>query len=618
MFTNEEKNKILKLILINGIQYNGQASSSAVLKVIGREYAELRPRIKDLTPDINHLVDEWNQKSLDEFKMKLKELDPDALTNIEKEKDEKLKGQESKKEKKAIEYTLSPLPNAKENEVVLRLAPYPSGSIHYGNARMIILNSYYAQRYKGKLFLVYDDTIGSADKTIDPESYDLILKALNFLGITLDGIYYKSDRLEIYYEYAEKLIKMDKMYICTCPGDEWRGKNKIPGIACIHRSNSIDTNLEQWQKMLNGSFAMGEAVARLKTGMDQKDPALRDQIALRISDHIHPRVGNKYRIWPLLDYSWGLDDHLLGMTHIIRGIDLQKEGFIEQIIWDWFGWKHPEIILFGRVKAEGFSFSKSRDAKLVRSHTYGGWDDPRTWSVQSLQRRGYSVKAIWNSILALGTGPNTVRISPANLYHENRVLVDDITPRLFAIENPISVYIEDVSPQKLSFSDVSNMNLPVPGVRITTSQKISKNILNHPTNVNLGKHEIKIGKIVKNKLELLIEKSDIQLLKKEKYARLLHLFNIEFVSEDSNGIHVKYAPNQDQNFIKERNAPFIQWLPKTSNLYVDLTLENGSKTKIYVEEHLKDFKKGQLVQLIRKEFVSVDDEKDHSLIFAHL
>ena len=98
----------------------------------------------------------------------------------------------------------------------------------------------------------------------------------------------------------------------------------------------------------------------------------------------------------------------------------------------------------------------------------------------------------------------------------------------------------------------------------------------------------------------------------------MHVFYIEFVREDSNGIHVKYAPNQDQNFIKERNAPFIQWLPKTSNLYVDLTLENGSKTKIYVEEHLKDFKKGQLVQLIRKEFVSVDDEKDHSLIFAHL
>ena len=106
MFTHEEKNKILKIILINGIQYNGKASSNAVLKVIGREYSELRPRIKDLTPDINNLVEEWNQKPLDEFKVKLKELDPDALTNIEKEKDEKLKDQEAKKGKKTIEYTL--------------------------------------------------------------------------------------------------------------------------------------------------------------------------------------------------------------------------------------------------------------------------------------------------------------------------------------------------------------------------------------------------------------------------------------------------------------------------------------------------------------------------------
>ncbi len=64
--------------------------------------------------------------------------------------------------------------------------------------------------------------------------------------------------------------------------------------------------------MLNGIYHEGEAVVRLKTGMDQKDPAIRDQIIMRISEAEHPKVGDKYTVWPMLEFSWAIDDYLIG------------------------------------------------------------------------------------------------------------------------------------------------------------------------------------------------------------------------------------------------------------------------------------------------------------------
>src|SRR3989304_1192456 len=65
-----------------------------------------------------------------------------------------------------------PLPGAEEGRVVVRLAPYPSGPLHIGNARAFILNDEYAKRYAGRLILAFDDTIGSEKKPTLPEAYD--------------------------------------------------------------------------------------------------------------------------------------------------------------------------------------------------------------------------------------------------------------------------------------------------------------------------------------------------------------------------------------------------------------------------------------------------------------
>src|SRR6266581_2686705 len=72
-------------------------------------------------------------------------------------------------------------------------------------------------------------------------------------------------------------------------------------------------NLADWAKMLNGGFGEGEAVLRIKTDLTHPNPAVRDWPALRIIDPVkypHPRVGSKYRVWPLFNFGSAIDDHL--------------------------------------------------------------------------------------------------------------------------------------------------------------------------------------------------------------------------------------------------------------------------------------------------------------------
>ena len=180
----------------------------------------------------------------------------------------------------------------------MRLAPYPSGALHIGNARMVILNSEYAKRYGGDLILFFDDTIGSPKsmrnspkaKYVLPEAYKLIEDGLKWLNVDYSKVHYKSDRLDIYYQYCKTLIEDNIAYVCFCDASDFRDKYKKQKKDCPHRNQSIPLNLKEWDKIRTGKYHEMEAVVRLKTGMDQKDPALRDQIIMRISEAEHPRV----------------------------------------------------------------------------------------------------------------------------------------------------------------------------------------------------------------------------------------------------------------------------------------------------------------------------------------
>src|SRR5438552_3713251 len=153
-----------------------------------------------------------------------------------------------------------------------------------------------------------------------------------------------SDRVPIYYEYAEKALRQGFAFVCTCEPDQFK-RIIESGRACPHRSKSPTENLELWHNMLSGGLKEGEAVVRVKTETTHPNPAVRDWPAFRIIDpekYPHPRVGSKYRVWPLYNFSAAVDDHLMGVTHIIRGKEHLTNAVRQTFLYKHMGWSYPE------------------------------------------------------------------------------------------------------------------------------------------------------------------------------------------------------------------------------------------------------------------------------------
>ncbi len=352
---------IERYALANAFSHSGKAQAGSIIGKLIAEDPKYREQMKELAPKIAKIVSEVNKMKIEEQEKKLLKVFPEFF---------------EKKESKHEEKTLKELPNAEQGKVVLRLAPFPSGPLHIGNAKTYLLNALYAEKYEGKLLLIIDDTIGSEEKQILKEAYDLIPEGLKWLGVNWDGpIIYKSDRLETYYKYAAELIKKGDAYVCECSAETLR-KNRAEGKECIHRKQSVKGNLEKWEAMHKGKYKEGQVSLRLKTSMTNPNPAFRDRVLFRISDRAHPRVGKKYRVWPMLEFSWAIDDHLLGVTHVIRGKDLVMETEMCKFIWDILKWPYPTITHTGLVRLEGIKLSKSKAQKEVLSGAYAGWDDP--------------------------------------------------------------------------------------------------------------------------------------------------------------------------------------------------------------------------------------------------
>lgn len=585
--------------LKNAVKY-GEARDKVIIGKIMKD-PEHRKNFSLIKPKIDEILKEVNSWDKETQQQKLLELEPNAL--------EQKKHVEEKK-------VLPELPNViSSKQVVMRLAPYPSGALHIGNARMLVLNDEYVKRYKGKLILVYDDTIGATKDAIEtnpdakyilPEAYDLIREGLEWLGINYDkkNVVYKSDRLPIYQNYAHDLIQKGEAYVCDCDAATFREKYKKVGKPCPCKALSIDSHLERWNHMLDGSYAEQTAVVRLNTGMDQKDPALRDHIIMRISDAVHPRVGTKYRVWPILDFSWGIDDHDLGITHIIRGADLQKEGFIEQLIWDIMGWEHSNILLYGRVKfSKEFKLSKTLARQKIQIGEYDGWNDPRTWSLQSLQARGIQPDALRQSLLDLGMSLSGINFSEKWIYAKNTKIIDPNANRYWFVENPIKLDI---------------MELP-------KKTYISTPLLN-PNNDELGTRKVELqskekqASVYISRLDTIIQYSrNGNEVRYPKIAvgsefRLKDLFTVRVQAVHPKKFGAQYRTEEVDPSIRK-----IQWVPYDSHVKVHVLKPDGQMTIGCAENAISSLPIGTILQFERYGYVKVQkfEKNEMYCYFTH-
>jgi len=544
---------IYKHALLNAVEHDGKADAQAVLGKVIAEDPSSKGRIKEIIPEIKKIVADVNSLSLDEQKNTLNKL---GIKN---------------EGKRIIQAGLPELPNAIKGKVVMRLAPYPSGPLHIGNARMVILNDEYVKRHKGKLLLVFDDTIGSEEKFVIPEAYKMIVDGLKWLGVKYHKVFYKSDRLKLFYEVAEQLINKDAAYVCECDAQTLR-ENRAKGVACKHREQVPKVNLKKWKLMLKGKYKGGKATVRLKTDMQHPNPAFRDRVLLRIAERKHPRVGKRYKVWPMLEFSWAVDDHLFGVTHILRGKDLVIEDMVEEFIWNIMGWNKPEILHYGLLNFEGIKLSKTGARKLIEKKVYKGWDDPRVWSLQSLEKRGVQPEAIRNFVVGMGLSLADVSVPVEILHAENRKLIDERSDRYFCVINPVVISVKKAKVK--STKALLHPDFPKRGTR-----KI-------PVNVN----------------KIYVERNDFENFHDNEVG-LMNLFsvrlkkNAEMTSKD-----VKYEIQK------------IHWVSEP-NIKTRIVMTDGKELCALAEPFIKKLKKGNIVQFPRIGFARLD--KRMTFYFAH-
>ena len=451
-FDPEDIQTVRKYALQNAIEYDGKGKAGSVLGRVLAERSDLRPHAKRLMNLIDFEVEQANslanKEGLEVVRTELEGIDPEAL---KRERHKKKEG-------------LRELPGD-TSKVVLRFAPNPNGPLSIGHSRGVAINSSYAVKYDGKIVLRFDDT----DTRVKPpltEAYKWIEEDFEWLsGRAADVVIKASERMPIYLKQAKKMIAEGHGYVCRCGAEDFRGFREAK-TDCPCRRREISESLEEWDSMNSGEIMEGGAVVRVKTSMNLPNPALRDWPALRIQHSPHPIVGDKYKVWPLLDFQSAVEDHEQGVTHIIRGKDLMDSTRKQTLLYEHFGWTYPETLYWGRVKVHEFGgFSTSGMSSAIKTGKYDGWDDARLPTLRALRRRGFepqSLISLWNEI---GLTQKDISISMQTLEAFNSKKIDSHCERRFFVSDPIRIEIQsEDSPSEAKIA--RHPDGAIPGMRI--------------------------------------------------------------------------------------------------------------------------------------------------------
>lgn len=560
--TTDLENLLFVYALQNAVKHDSAPKSGAIIGTLLGKHPEFRSRARELGPIAGKAVTRVAALSTSERRRVLEETAPELLIELT----------QTREQPRSL-----PALEGAEDGVVMRFAPNPSGPLHLGHARASILNDYYVKRYGGRYVLRIEDT---DPRRVDPQAYEFVREDVEWLGLGITDIVYQSDRLEIYYDWCRKLIELGGAYVCVCDA-EWFRKIKLLKQACPCREQTVEENLDLWQRMLDGEYHEGYATVRVKTDLAHPDPAMRDYSAMRIvSTPPHPRALDA-RVFPLMNFSVAVDDHLLGITHVIRGKDHIANTGRQRYIFDYFRWKPPIYYHYGRMGISGVVLSTSSMREGIRNGTYTGWDDVHLGTLRAIARRGIQPEAVRNAIIDIGMGETDITFSWENLYAQNKEIVDPKANRYFFVPDPVEAVVEGAPLQEAhAFLHPSD---PSRGVRILESD----------------------GRV-------LLPLADIE---ERDMVRLKDLYNVRIIW-DGDTAHISYAGEALEDARREK-APIIQWLPIDVKVPCTLHTQDGD-----VEGFCEPLVTGEVdavVQFERIGFARIDSVADGRVdaYFAH-
>ncbi len=362
----------------------------------------------------------------------------------------------------------SDLAEGRENGVHTRFPPEPNGYLHIGSAKAIYINYTAAKKYGGKFNLRFDDTNPEKE---DDEYVRAILEDLHWLGADPDGgVFYGSDYFDKCYEFAVKLIKDGKAFVCDLSPEEmseYRGMPTEPGRESPYKNRSVAENLDLFERMKNGEFPDGARTLRAKIDMTSPNMNMRDPVIYRIKHTDHHRQGSKWCIYPMYDFAHPIQDALEGITHSLCSIEFANHRPLYNWVVDNVGFEHkPHQYEFARLNMTYTVMSKRYLRKLVETKSVDGWDDPRMPTLSGLRRRGYTPSAIFDFIERSGIAKAESMADLSLLEYCICEELNNDAPRRVCVTDPLEVDITNYPDGKEEFFEFSNHpKKPEQGVR---------------------------------------------------------------------------------------------------------------------------------------------------------
>ena len=379
-------------------------------------------------------------------------------------------------------------------KVHTRFPPEPNGYLHIGSAKAIWINSTMAKKYGGLFNLRYDDTNPVKE---DNEYVESIYEDLKWLGAEpTGGVYYGSDYFDRCYEYALKLIRDGKAYVCDLSAEEmreYRGTLTEPGKNSPWRDRSVEENIDLFERMKNGEFADGTHTLRAKIDMASPNINMRDPAIYRIVHTSHHRQGDKWCIYPLYDFAHPIQDAIEGITHSLCSLEFENHRPLYEWVVDNIGIeKKPKQREFARLNVTYTVMSKRYLRQLVETHLVDSWDDPRMPTLCGLRRRGYTPASIFDFVERAGVAKAYSLVDIELLEHCIREELNETAPRRVAILDPVKVVVTNFPEDKVEYFELPN----------------------NPNDENAGKRKVPFTR------ELYIDRSDFEEVPPPKFFRM--------------------------------------------------------------------------------------------------
>lgn len=290
-----------------------------------------------------------------------------------------------------------------------RFAPSPTGFMHIGNLRTGLYAYLFARKNNGKFILRIEDT--DQERKVEG-AIEMVYRTLATAGITYDegpdkdggvGPYIQTERMGIYKEYAKKLVELGGAYYCFCDKERLES---LQGEGGVHTYDKHCRNLSKEE--VERRLAAGESyVIRQKVPegvVSSYDDMVFGRISVDTAD-IEDGVLLKSDGLPTYNFANVVDDHLMGITHVIRGTEYLSSTPKYNLIYDAFGWERPKYMHLPPIM-------KDATRKLSKRYGDANFEDFIT--------KGYLPQAVVNYIALLGWCPkdNKEKMTMQELIYE--------------------------------------------------------------------------------------------------------------------------------------------------------------------------------------------------------